>query len=279
MKKQATLLAGALALLVAASGPATANPNDHEATRSHYAAAAQGNAEAQFKLGTIYLKGTGVPQSDALALQWFLRAANKEHAEAQLALSGMFANGKGVARHDVLAYKWAALAESNAAAADVRQRASEMVNLLARRMPESELAEARRLAGISASARPSTAAPVPEAALDVLEQPSPTFELAAKTIEPVRSHRPALERRAAAEARQPEGESRRPAPEPRRPVAETRQPATDANKPETAPIERPRREPSAIRAAERRPGRLAQVRAQLEMAHRTVSLISFGSWH
>jgi Sel1 repeat len=259
MKKQATLLAGALALLVAV-GPAAANPNDHEATRPHYAAAVQGNADAQVKLGTLYLKGDGVPQSDALALQWFLRAANKGHAEAQLALSGMFANGQGVARHDVLAYKWAALAESNAAAADVRQRAAEMVNLLARRMPEADLAEARRLAGISTSTPPSSAAPAPETALDVLEQPSPpAFELAAKTTEPVRSQRPA--------------------PEPRRPVAETRQPATDANKPETAPVERPRREPSAIRPAERRPGRLAQVRAELEMAHRTVSLISFGSWH
>ena len=249
MKKPATLLAGALALLVAAVGSATANPHDHEATRPYYAAAAQGNADAQVKLGTLYLNGTGVPQSDALALQWFLRAANKGHAEAQLALSGMFANGQGVARHDVLAYKWAALAESNAAAADVRQRASEMVNLLARRMPE--------------------------AALDVLEQPSPpTFELAAKTTspEPVRSQRPALE------ARRPAAESPRPVPEARRPVAETRQPSTDANKPEVAPAERQRREPSAIRPAERRPGRLAKVRAELEMAHRTVSLIGFGRW-
>jgi len=276
MKKPATLLAGALALLVAAVGSATANPHDHEATRPYYAAAAQGNADAQVKLGTLYLNGTGVPQSDALALQWFLRAANKGHAEAQLALSGMFANGQGVARHDVLAYKWAALAESNAAAADVRQRASEMVNLLARRMPEAELAEARRLAGISSSAPASIApAPAPEAALDVLEQPSPpTFELAAKTTspEPVRSQRPALE------ARRPAAESPRPVPEARRPVAETRQPSTDANKPEVAPAERQRREPSAIRPAERRPGRLAKVRAELEMAHRTVSLIGFGRW-
>jgi hypothetical protein len=273
MKKQATLLAGAFALLAAAVGPAAANPNDHEATRPYYEAAAKGNADAQVKLGTLYLKGTGVPQSDALALQWFLRAADKGHAEAQLALSGMFANGQGVARHDVLSYKWAALAESNAAEADVRQRAAEMVNLLARRMPEAELAEARRLAGISAGA-PSTRAPAPapEAALDVLEQPSPTFELAAKPAEPVRSYRPALE------SRRPAAEARQPTPEARRPVAETRQPATDPNKPETAPVERPRRESNAIRQAERRPGRLARVRAELEMAHRTVSLISFGRW-
>jgi Sel1 repeat-containing protein len=265
MKTPATMFAGVLALLVAAVGPAAANPNDHEATRPHYAAAAQGNADAQFQLGTVYLKGTGVPQSEALAFQWFMRAANKGHADAQLALSGMFANGQGVPRHDVLAYKWAALAESNASAADVRQRASEMVNLLARRMPEAELAEARRLAGISTSA-----APAPEAALDVLEQPSPpTFELAARTTEPVRSQRPTLE------AKRPVAESRRPEV---RPVAETRQPSTDANKSESAPAERPRREPSVIRPAERRPGRLAEARAKLEMAHRTVSLIGFGRW-
>jgi Sel1 repeat len=260
MKKQATMLAGALALLVAAVGSATANPNDHEAARPYYEAAAQGNADAQVNLGTLYLKGAGVPQSDTLAFQWFLRAANKGHCEAQLALSGMFANGQGVARHDVLAYKWAALAESNAAEADVRQRASEMVNLLARRMAEAELTEARRLAGISTDAPVSTApAPAPEAALDVIEQPSPTFELAAKTTETVRSQRSA--------------------PEARRPVAATRQASPDASKPETTPVERPRREPSAIRPAERRPGRLAKVRAELEMAHHTVSLISFGNWH
>ena len=166
MKKQAWMFAGTVAFVVATVGLAGANPNDYEATRPHYAAALQGNAHAQTKLGTLYLKGAGVPQSDALALQWFLRAAQNSHAEAQLALSGMFANGQGVVRHDVLAYKWARLAETNAGDPDVRQRAAEMVNLLARRMPEPELAEARKLAGTPAAetALAGAPAPVPESA-------------------------------------------------------------------------------------------------------------------
>jgi hypothetical protein len=260
MKKQAWMLAGMLVLLAATAGPASANPADYEATRPHYVAALQGNADAQAKLGTLYQKGAGVPQSDALAFQWFLRAAQHNHAEAQLALSGMFANGQGVIRHDVLAYKWAALAETNAGEADVRRRAAEMINSLARRMPEPELAQARKLAGTSGPEAPlaSAPAPVPESALD-LEQPS-TFELAAKTTSPV-----------------PEpARSQQPATDSRRPAAESRQPPADERKPATT--DQPRREPSDIRAAERRPGRLAQMREELEMAHRTLSLISFGGW-
>src|SRR5262245_39965551 len=171
MKKHAQVLSYAIFLAIAMTGfagAAPADPREHDGTRPYYAAAVQGNADAQAKLGALYLKGSGVPQSDGLALQWFLRAAEQNHAEAQLSLSTMFSNGQGVARHDVLAYKWASLAEANADDADLRRRALDMVNELARRMSERDVAEARKLAR-----------------MPVLTPEQPTkFELAAKKTAP-----------------------------------------------------------------------------------------------
>jgi hypothetical protein len=262
MRKQAQILSVAT-ILVLAAGLAVAapdEPRDYEAARPYYAAALQGNADAQANLGALYLKGAGVPQSETYAFQWFLRAAEQGHAQAQLSLGEMFATGVGVARHDVLAYKWAVLAESNAGEADVRRRAADMINILARRMSDPEIAEARKLAG--------TPAP---------NSQTPSFELAAEKTAPSESRA----ERARAEARQAVEESLRPAVEtkPLQPAVEAKPPAVGAGKPEadSAGGEQPRRAP-VISPPERRPGRLAQMRAELEMAHRTFSLISFGVW-
>jgi hypothetical protein len=260
MNKQALVFTGAIVLLVAATGLTRAgpgNPGDHEAARPHYAAALQGQADAQAKLGILYLKGDGVPQSDALAFQWLLRAAQQGHAEAELALSGMFAEGRGVARHDVLAYKWAALAEADATDPDIRRSAAEQINLLARRMPEGEIAEARRLAGLTAVAAP----PVPGVAASEREpDQAPRFELATETKrEPARAEPPVPETR-------PQITRSRQSP------AEPSRTETDAAAPDARPA------PKLVRPAQRRPGRLAQMREELEQAHRTVSLISLAGW-
>jgi TPR repeat protein len=47
------------------------------------------DAPAQYNLGMMYLKGQGVSQSDAKALEWFLKAANNGHAQAKLVLAGL----------------------------------------------------------------------------------------------------------------------------------------------------------------------------------------------
>jgi uncharacterized protein len=52
-----------------------------------------GNAPAQMRLGLLYYHGHGVRESDALALQWFERAARQGLAEAQFHLANMYAYG------------------------------------------------------------------------------------------------------------------------------------------------------------------------------------------
>lgn len=52
-----------------------------------------GNPVAQLRLGTLYYHGHGVRESDALALQWFQRAAGQGLAEAQFQLGNMHAYG------------------------------------------------------------------------------------------------------------------------------------------------------------------------------------------
>lgn len=251
MRKQVQVLSSAIILAVAVAGlaaAAPADPREYDAAKPYYAAAVQGDADAQAKLGALYAKGDGVPQSDTYAFQWFLRAAEQGHASAQLSLSGMFANGQGVARHDVLAYKWANLAEASAADPDVRQRAGEMLDLLARRMPESDLAEARNLVGApqlaSDTRRP---AKVESPRVDVAKAEPVKAEPAPKAT---RSEPPRSERSLAGPIK-----------------AET----------DSAGADRPRAEPAVIRPPERRPGRLARMRDELEMAHRTVSILA-GVW-
>ena len=45
-------------------------------------AAEAGLAQAQFTLGTMYTHGQGVPQSKAMAREWYHRAAGQDHPEA-----------------------------------------------------------------------------------------------------------------------------------------------------------------------------------------------------
>jgi len=52
-----------------------------------------GQAQAQMRLALLYYHGHGVPENDALARQWFERAARQGLAEAQFHLANMYAFG------------------------------------------------------------------------------------------------------------------------------------------------------------------------------------------
>ena len=64
-----------------------------EAVRLLDPLARAGNALAQSRLALLYYHGHGVRESDALALQWFERAARQGLAEAQYHLGNMYAYG------------------------------------------------------------------------------------------------------------------------------------------------------------------------------------------
>src|SRR5690349_1712315 len=60
------------------------------------AKAAQGDLEAQVKLGQLYASGEGVKRDFAEAARWYKQAADKGYAEAQSALGELYEAGRGV---------------------------------------------------------------------------------------------------------------------------------------------------------------------------------------
>src|SRR6266550_5676300 len=62
--------------------------------------------QAQYKRGTDYWYGSGVPQDYAEAANWFRKAAERGHAEAQYRLAQMLAIGQGIRQDDTEAANW-----------------------------------------------------------------------------------------------------------------------------------------------------------------------------
>ena len=157
--------------------------DDVEAARWYRHAAEQGNASAQFNLGLMYRNGEGVPRDDVEAARWYRRAAEQGNAIAQVNLALMYALGEGVLRDDLQAHMWINLAAEqgdakaqfalglmyrngesvsqdyvrahmwlNLAASslaidtDMRERAREYRDAIARRFSPEELARAQRMA-------------------------------------------------------------------------------------------------------------------------------------
>src|SRR5512139_2460474 len=100
-------LVGVLALASALAVPASAGPLEDgmEAYRAkEFAKAAElwqplaqeGNAVAQYRLGTLYAEGKGVEQNDATAFMWMERAARQGDADAQYNVGASLMEGLGV---------------------------------------------------------------------------------------------------------------------------------------------------------------------------------------
>ena len=70
------------------------------------AAADQGHAEAMGGVGYFYASGTTVPKDDAIALEWFLKGAKAGGAKAQLNLGKMLAEGKGTEKNEAEGRMW-----------------------------------------------------------------------------------------------------------------------------------------------------------------------------
>lgn len=109
----------------------------------------RGSAIAETMLGVMAAKGQGRTSDPAVAVGWWLRAANRGYAPAQLALAKALATGRGVATDRGQAWVWARLAagsgDAGALAADALARG------LARGLTGAELA---KLEGKRAAWRP-----------------------------------------------------------------------------------------------------------------------------
>ena len=124
------------------SQPTTGSAASYIGSQSDLRASRYGSdVEEAYQRGSRHFSGLGVPKNRAEAARWFRVAAEGSHPEAQSFLGMMYENGMGVRQDSVEALKWyrlaAALGDANAAADERR---------LARRMSNSEIAEAERKA-------------------------------------------------------------------------------------------------------------------------------------
>ena len=84
----------------------------HEVTELKWItlAAEQGDADAQFSLGLMYLQGLGVFLDNKTAVKWFTLAAEQGRARAQFYLGEMYHEGQNVPQDHTTAVKWYRLA-------------------------------------------------------------------------------------------------------------------------------------------------------------------------
>jgi len=129
--------------------------NDKEAAKWFALAAKQGLAEAQYHYGLMLLKGRGVVQDYHAAFSWIEKPAQQGYAKAQYSLGELYRYGTGTAIDKARAYLWFNLA----AAQGVEAAAKARDNLVWQLKPEQVTAmqeEARRM-----SPAASTTAPTP----------------------------------------------------------------------------------------------------------------------
>jgi TPR repeat protein len=70
-------------------------------------AAMQGNAEAQAKLGAMYLLGrNGVEMDEQKAAEWLLKSANQGFIEAEVIMAALYDRGIGVKNDVKMATAW-----------------------------------------------------------------------------------------------------------------------------------------------------------------------------
>jgi hypothetical protein len=105
--------------------------------------AQQGNTDAQARLGDLYARGRGVPQSYAQAAQWYRLAAVRGNARAQNNLGLMYYYGSPCMPADHLrAYMWFDLAAAARNGEGVTNRVAAAVLL-----KPAQIARAREMAG------------------------------------------------------------------------------------------------------------------------------------
>ena len=81
--------------------------NKAEVTTMKYRKAAeQGDADAQYRLGTCYANGDGVEMNKAEAVRWYRKAAEQGNVDAQCRLGSYYTSGIGVEKNEAEAAKW-----------------------------------------------------------------------------------------------------------------------------------------------------------------------------
>jgi hypothetical protein len=109
--------------------------------------AEQGNADAQSFFGWMYRNGVGKKKNATEALKWFSRSAEKNNVYSLVTLGAMYATGEGTKKDLVQAYKWTIVAKT--IEGDDGRDAIEFsrdVDDLAAKMTPADVAAAKKLA-------------------------------------------------------------------------------------------------------------------------------------
>jgi len=113
------------------------------------AARAGNNAEAQYFLGLMHLKGRGVEHDYQEALNLFRRSSKKGHPGAQYFLGAMHEDGWGVAINNVTAYAYytlAARAKKSPRGSELKFDPESNRKKLSHKMSQAQVKEAKKLA-------------------------------------------------------------------------------------------------------------------------------------
>lgn len=108
--------------------------------------AKQGDAKAQFVLGTMYRDGQGVEKNLTETLKWWEKAAEGGYVDAQFALGDIYSGGYGVTRDYVLSYMWFDITATQTESPWLSPIARSNRDALVTRMTGDEVSKAKQLA-------------------------------------------------------------------------------------------------------------------------------------
>jgi TPR repeat protein len=127
-------------------------PQDYAQAIAWYRKSAEkGDLRAQYNLGMMYRKGQGVPENNTEAARWFESAAQRGHVPSQYNLGVLYGNGKGVPLDIVEAHKWFSIAALSGDAEAVRDR-----DLTGQILTPTQLEESQKLTRAWLDAHPQT---------------------------------------------------------------------------------------------------------------------------
>ena len=107
--------------------------NPEEAAYWFRKAAQNGHALSQFEIGRCFLTGTGVQSGERMAAEWFWRAAEQGDPDAALYVARMYRDGRGMKQDIDKARKYYKLA----VAAGIKEAVQEMEQLPAPKSPNT----------------------------------------------------------------------------------------------------------------------------------------------
>jgi TPR repeat protein len=120
-------------------------PQDYaEAAKWYRLAADQGNANAQNNLGWSFYNGHGVPQDYAEAAKWYRLAADQGNAKAQFELGAMYYSGYSVLKDYITAHMWLSLSLARQKDEKLRDSILKLRDLVEKGMTPAQIAEAQR---------------------------------------------------------------------------------------------------------------------------------------